>query len=179
MTNRNLDLLKVAFDKGNNEGVVELIQSFRSGPPVPGLISLFSDIYKNTNIALIRDSIRQFMNDMKSQEMVSEIIESATLTDNQETKRMLIGSAWASGLDYSAFSNELINFFIEGSLELSIECYSVISESVTIPVESERAAFADRIDSFMESFDLSKRALAGDLIKLLRSNDLPGVTHAN
>ncbi len=123
---------------------------------------------------IVKSTIAGFMNDMKNPEYIGEIISGIRESVNPSTRLMLISSAWQSGLDYSDYSEDLISFFLDGPLELSIECYSVLNECVTIDNEMRREALADRIEAFLEGFEPSKRALSSDLIRILRSGGFTG-----
>ena len=122
--------LAVILDKDNNILISEAIGLLREEQPFEGAIGLLAAFYDSTQDNLIRKSIEGFMNDIKDQSAIKEIITEIRKQLKPSTINMLVSSCWQSGLNYSEYSSDLTEIFLKGDYLTAVECLTVIEESV-------------------------------------------------
>jgi hypothetical protein len=115
----------------------------------------------------MRKTIEEFFNDIKDQSARIEVISEIRKPWRANTIRMLVASCWQSGLDYSDYLTDMARTFLNGDYATSIECMTVIEESV-LTCSRERK---DEIIKIIEDSPLSgiyeKSALILELISIL------------
>ena len=156
-------LLKSKNDPLINEGILLL----REEQPFKGAIGLLTSFFNETNDSPVRKTIRQFMNDLKDQSATTEIMAEIKKQWKPETIAMLISSCWQSGLDYSAYSLDLVDVFLKGDYITALECFTIIEESannLTIKRKNEIIKYIEN-----NSFSLlnGKKTLAQELVSIL------------
>jgi hypothetical protein len=114
----------------NNIAVCEYIVLLREEQPFEGAIGLLTSFYDKSDDYSIRKAIEAFMNDLKDQSAIEEVISEIRRKWKADTTSMLVSSCWQSGLDYSDYSPDFAKIFLEGDYVTAIECLTVIEESV-------------------------------------------------
>lgn len=151
---KKLTDLDTVINSKNNSLISEAIGLLRDEQPFEGAIGLLTSSYDKTDDYLIRKSIEGFMNDLKDQSAVAEVINEIRKSWKADTISMLVSSCWQSGLDYSGYSGDFAKIFLKCDYVTAIECLTVIEESV-------HKLSTEGID---------------DIIKIIRNNDIPSVT---
>ena len=144
--------LAAILERDNDLLIAEAIGQLREEQPFEGAIGLLAAFCNITEDNRIKKSIGEFMNDLKDQSAAREIIAELKKPYKPSVISMLAASCWQSGLNYSEYSNEIVEAFLSGDYVTAIECITVIEES------------ADKLD----------RAKKDELIKIVRDNPFPG-----
>jgi hypothetical protein len=80
---------------------------------------------------------------------------------------MLVASCWQSGLDYSEYTGDIAEIFLEADYATAIECMTVIEESAKFNTREQK----DKIIKFLKNssggFTHEKIALTQELIEIL------------
>jgi len=161
---RELDLI---LSRNNILIVSEAIKSLRNEVPFEGAIGLLIAYYDRSANLSLKNQIRDFMNDLKEQSAIPEVIAEIKKDNKPETLRMLISSCWQSGLDYSGYSSDFARFFLDGDFMTAIECFTVIESSVHKIKRSKKNEIIKMIREESPGQINEKTALALELISVL------------
>lgn len=82
---------------------------------------------KNPNKAISEKSFNILCN-VKKTGIVEKIIENLKNSESESEKILLTSICWQSSLDFSPYIELFVDFAINGSLELTIECLSAIED---------------------------------------------------
>ena len=121
--------LQGKLNTGNKKVVSDAIVLLRNEESFRGAIGLLASLFDSTNDIIIKDLIRNFLNDIKESGAREEVVTEAKKGFKHETTSMLVSSCWQSGLDYSEFAADFANIFITGDYITALECFTVIEES--------------------------------------------------
>jgi predicted DNA-binding protein len=156
------DLLK----KNDPALINRAVEMLREEEPFEGAIALLASCYDDNKAPLIRRAIENFMNDIKDQSLRPEIIEEIKKDRKTETKTMLVSSLWQSGLDYSGFSYDMADVFLNSEYSVAVECFTVIEESVPMMNTEEKQRIIQLIKQNQPAGDV-KKLLSDQLINIL------------
>ncbi len=141
-----LKKLSEVFRMNNQKLVSEAIELLRDEQPFTGAIGLLAELYNRTTSQEIKSSIEAFLNDIKDQSAVPEVMAQISHGWKTETTRMLVASCWQSGLDYSSYSMEITGIFMSADYATAVECLTVLGESAHALSEKEKQELLDYID---------------------------------
>jgi len=154
---------------GNNSVVVsEAIKALRGEEPFEGAIALLAALFNRTDNRLIQRTIEDFFNDIKDKSVRPEIINEIRKPWKHDTISMLVSSCWQSGLDYSEYLNDMAAVFLNGDYATSIECMTVIEESVRHCSRNTKDAVIKTIENSPLSGTNERLTLTNELISILR-----------
>jgi hypothetical protein len=159
--------LSAILSKRNKVQVSEAIKMLREEEPYEGVIGLLASFYNETEEESIQKTIEEFFNDLKDQSVRTEVITEIRRPWKSNTISMLVASCWQSGLDYSDYLVDMAKIFLKGDFATSIECMTVIEESVQ---NSSRERKDEIINILMESslsYINEKAPLTLELITIL------------
>ncbi|HUX96288.1 MAG TPA: hypothetical protein VMV47_11215 [Bacteroidales bacterium] len=159
--------LSEVFKMNNGKLITEAIELLRDEQPFEGAIGLLVSLYDRTTEDEILHSIEGFMNDIRDQSAVPEIIAEIRNKWKPETTRMLASSCWQSGLDYSSYTTELTNVFMISDYATAIECLTVIGESAATHSPEKRHKLINLIDNKIELLNTEMKNLALELKSIL------------
>ena len=145
-------------------GAIELI---REEQAFEGAIGLLTNYYDKTKDLTIRKSIEGFMNDLKDEKVIPEIIKEIRNPWKEDTISMLISSFWQSGLNFSEYLMDFAEVFIKGDYVTAIECLTVIEESVHELTAGQLNGIKKHIEESQLILQDEKKALKGELIAIL------------
>jgi predicted DNA-binding protein len=164
---KRLKELSGNLNRKNKSAVPDAIRALREEEPFEGAIGLLASFYDGSEEKGMRKTIEEFFNDIKDQSARIEVISEIRKPWRANTIRMLVASCWQSGLDYSDYLTDMARTFLNGDYATSIECMTVIEESV-LTCSRERK---DEIIKIIEDSPLSgiyeKSALILELISIL------------
>jgi hypothetical protein len=160
------ELAAKLHDKNKNI-VSSAIISLRNEVPFSGAIRLLTELFDKTDDVNIKDLIRTFMNDIKESGIRSEVIKEINKSYKAETAGMLVSSCWQSGLDYSEFAPDLLKIFLKGDYLVSLECLTVIEESIINLSRKNKDDMIKYLNNNMNNKVGEKSALINELISLL------------
>jgi hypothetical protein len=152
----------------NKKVVSNAIISLRNENPFRGAIGLLASLFDRTNDLIIKDLIRNFLNDIKEPGARMEVVAEIKKFYKPETISMLVSSCWQSGMDYSEFVIDFTNLFITGDYVIALECFTVIEESGQNIPASERSKIISLLERSHETSSVEKNSLLQALIKVLR-----------
>lgn len=164
---KKLKELAAKLNDKNINMVSSAIISLREEEPFWGAIRILTEVYDKTDDLIVKELIRNFMNDIKESGTRPEIMAEIRKSHKAETICMLVSSCWQSGLDYSGFAADLIKVFLNGDYLVSLECLTVIEESLhNIPgkMKNEMIIY---LEQNKENIIDEKRALINELISIL------------
>jgi hypothetical protein len=117
---------------------------------------------------LIHKTIEEFLIDVKDKSVRPEIINEIRKPWKANTISMLVASCWQSGLDYSEYLKDMATIFLEGDYPTSIECMTVIEESVPHCSRNNKDAVIRYIEGSYLSGTNEKYSLTLELISILK-----------
>jgi hypothetical protein len=157
------------INKGNNILIIDAITSLRNELPFEGAIGAIVSLYNKTQDSTLRKAIESFLNDVKDKSVCIEVINEIRKKWKTETLSMLVASCWQSGLDYSAFTADLTEVFVNSDYLTAIECFTVIEESTASLTKEKKSELIRIIEEGTSSSETEKRKLAIELISVLGS----------
>ena len=125
-------------------------------------------LYDVTEDISVQNAIRDFLNDLKDQSVSTEVIQEIRKPFRQETLSMLVSSCWQSRLDYSEFSDDIINTFLTSDYIVALECLTVIEESAFRLSREKKNEMIEYIGKYTGKFSSEKEDLTKELIYILR-----------
>jgi len=161
------NLASVCYEK-NNKHITEAIEILRDEEPFEGAIGLLVSLYDRTDDDDIKKTVENFMNDLKDQSAAPEVISQIRHGWKPQTTRMLVSSCWQSGLNYSSYSSDLAEVFMNGDYVTAIECLTVIEEFVQEVGRKKKDEILKKIDKNFPSAGSEKHSLTLELISILR-----------
>jgi hypothetical protein len=164
---KKLKELAAKLNDKNINVVNSAIISLREEEPFYGAIGILTEVYDKTDDLTVKGLIRNFMNDIKESGTRPEIMAEIRKSHKAETICMLVSSCWQSGLDYSGFAADLIKLFLNGDYLVSLECFTVIEESLHNIPEKMKNEMIIYLEQNKENIIDEKRALINELISIL------------
>jgi hypothetical protein len=161
--------LSEVLTKDSNIVIIDAIELLRLENPFEGAIGLLTAFYDKTYDFSIRKSISGFMNDLKDQSVCTEVINEIRKKWKSDTISMLVSSCWQSRLNYSEYSLDLANIFLEGDYITAIECLTVIEESAHELNQSKKSEIIKMLTENTFPQITEKRELIQELISILKS----------
>ncbi|MCE5347731.1 MAG: hypothetical protein LLG13_15800 [Bacteroidales bacterium] len=165
-SDKKLKELASIFDK-DNKHIIQAIELLREEQPFEGAVGLLTIFFNKTDDQSIRKIILEFMNDLKDQSVVKEVITEIKKEWKTETLNMLISSCWQSGLDYSEYSLDLTEIFVRGDLTTAIECFTVIEGTIPELSLKRKEELIKIIKESLHSQGEEKRSLSRELLSIL------------
>jgi hypothetical protein len=153
--------------KDSNIVITKAIEMLRLEKPFEGAIGLLTAYYDTTSDFSIRKSIAGFMNDLKDQTACQEVITEIRKNWKPDTISMLVSSCWQSGLNYSEYSADLARIFLLGDYVTSVECLTVIEESVHELSKKDRNEIIRLLEEGTPAVDNEKKVLMLELFSIL------------
>jgi predicted DNA-binding protein len=161
---------ELSLTLSNNDPLIiaGAISALRDNEPFEGAIGLLADCYDRHNSREVNKAIEEFMNDMKDISLRNEVLNEINKEHRPETKAMLIGSCWQSGLDYSSFASEFARIYIKSNYSMAIECFTVIEESIPVLTENDKKGIEKILKDENVVEKAEKKPLTEKLIVSLR-----------
>jgi hypothetical protein len=159
--------LQEKLSSENPKVIADKITSLRHENPFRGAIALLVNFFDTTDNQEIKDLIRNFLNDIKEPNARNEVIGELKKNYTSATISMLACSCWQSGLDYSDFANEFAEVFVKGDYLTSLECFTVIEESLLNISQSDKTTIISLLEDNIETFATEKITLTRTLISIL------------
>ena len=113
---------------GDDNLIIEAIESLRNEESFGGAVQLLSELYDDTLNGEIKKHVEKFFNDIKSDSLRKEIAEVIKQPLKPGTLKMVVSSCWQSGLDFSDFPEDFAELFVKSDYETALECMTVIEE---------------------------------------------------
>ena len=166
-SDKKLKELEILLNKNNKTLITETIELLRNEKAFEGVVGILTALFNKSDDSEIKAAIEVFINDIKYPSVRPEIMTELKNQWKSGTISMLVSSCWQSGLDYSEYSNDFVNLFLNGDYVTAIECLTVISESAhnISPVEKDIMINTLRDNPLMNSDE--KSALTLKLISIL------------
>lgn len=165
---KKLKELVTILRNDNNILILEAIGLLREEQPFEGAIGILTSFYNNSDDRSVKKAIEGFMNDLKDQSASSEIINEIRKQWKAATTSMLVSSCWQSGLDYSEYSTELTEVFLNGDYVTAIECLTVIEDSIHKLSNEKKNEILKIIDENPAGIKNEKTELRLELLSLLK-----------
>lgn len=170
-SDRKVRELAATLAQKNNSLISEAIGLLRDEEPFEGVVGLLAAFYDKTEDRLLRKKIESFMNDLKDRSVRSEIMTEIRKPFKQSTINMLISSCWQSGMNYSEYTGELVEMFLNGDYATALECFSVLEESVGTLSKTKRKQLISMIEKRPLLPSEEKTGLTNELISILSAED--------
>jgi len=164
---KKLSELERILKKGNPALVSEAIKILRDEEPFEGAIGLLAEYYNNASDKINNKIIEEFFNDIRYQSARPEVIAEIRKPHKQDTICMLVSSCWQSGLDYSAYIEDIAGIFLKSEYPTAIECMTLIEESVKYNTRVEKDNIINIIEKSPRAFTNEWNALTRELIEIL------------
>jgi hypothetical protein len=155
------------LNDSNQSKVIAAIESLRKETAFSGAVHLLADLHDSTPESVVKDTIRNFMNDVKDLSVRPEVIAEISGSHKPDTVAMLASSCWQSGLDYSDWSSELAIVFCRSDYATAIECFTVIEESAHSLPAGKKKEIISILNENTSSEYPEKMALHRELISIL------------
>jgi hypothetical protein len=164
---KKLKQLAAVLERKDNLLISEAVRLLRDEQPFEGAIGLLTSLYDRSDDISVRKAVGEFMNDIKDQTAVNEVISEIGKEWKPQTLSMLAASCWQSGLDYSSHVTDLARIFAKCDFATAVECFTVIEESadqLTPATKSEIKAIIADASAYASD---EKRKLTIELVKVL------------
>ncbi|MQY78826.1 MAG: hypothetical protein GH151_06480 [Bacteroidetes bacterium] len=146
--------------------VLETINILRHEGKV-NYIPFIIELLKNTSAGEIRNSLIAFLNDLKYQGAVSELV-NAVQNDKYKSERGIILSAcWQSGLDFSMYLEIFIMLCITENCQNAIEAFSVVEHSISQSTKKEITDYIIQIKSHLNRVNREKKLMLVEMINMM------------
>jgi hypothetical protein len=166
-TAKKLNELRTVLSNKNNLRITQAIRLMRNEPPLAGAIALLISHYDGSDNHSIRQLIKEFMNDMKSQAFCAEVVEEIKKDHKADTLEMLASSCWQSGLDYSDYCSDFAVLFLTGNYMTALECFTVIESSAGKISKKRKDMIIKKIQEGATELMGEKAPLAVELVAIL------------
>ncbi len=165
---KRLKELDLVLANGNALRITEAIDSLRNTPPFEGAIRSLIAYYNRTNDFSFKRLIMDFMNDLKDQSAIGEVMKEIKKENIPDTLRMLISSCWQSGLNYADYLTDFAGIFLlTEDYMTAIECFSVIESSVQHLTQRKKDEIIKMIKENHDKMSDEITALRLELISVL------------
>ncbi len=164
-----LKKLAEAFRLNNRKMITAAIEMLRDEQPFEGAVGLLAGLYDRTNEQEIMKAVENFLNDIKDQSVAKEVIKEIRHGWKPATTKMLVSSCWQSGLDYSSFSTEITDVFLDSDYATAIECLTVLGESVHSLSNRKKKELLTLIESRSQTLDKDMIKLALELKEIVQA----------
>jgi hypothetical protein len=115
-SDKKLKNLALLLEKDDPLLISQAIDMLREEDPFEGAVALLASYYDTTGSAVVIKAVESFMNDIRDRSVQDELMAEIRKERNPRTTAMLVSSCWQSGLDYSAFANEIAGLFLRSDL---------------------------------------------------------------
>ena len=163
-----LKKLTLVLSEKTKNHIAEAIDILRDEQPFEGAIGLLVSLYDRTKEDDIKRAVESFMNDLKDQSVVPEVISEIRRGWKPQTTSMLVSSCWQSGLNYSSCFSDLVEVFLKGDYVTAVECMTVIEEFIHELSRSKKDEIIRKIEENPLPTGNGKAALSRELISILR-----------
>lgn len=99
------------------------------------ILKILADIYPNCTAGIKHDII-EFISDIKDSHIVTELIDTIKICNDEDTKAALLSTIWGSKNDFSGYLDIFVQIAINGSMVEAIECYTIIDNLESINEEA-------------------------------------------
>lgn len=168
ISEKKLRELEGKLNTNNLKVVSDAIITLRNEDPFRGAIGQLAGLFDSTNDIIIKDLIRNFLNDIKEAAARIEVVAEVMKVYKSETLCMLVSSCWQSGLDYSEFASDFAEIFIRGDYLTALECFTVIEGSVQGIAADNKSKIIELLEKNGSTSSDEKTSLLRALIKVLR-----------
>ncbi len=166
-SDKKLQQLAAVLGRNDNLMISEAVRLLRDEQPFEGAIGLLTALYDRSDDSTVRKAVGEFMNDIKDQTAVSEVISEIGKDWKPKTLSMLAASCWQSGLDYSSHISDLARLFVKCDFATAVECFTVIEESADQLTPVSKNEIKEIISEGSSGASDEKRKLIIELIKVL------------
>ncbi|MCF8336327.1 MAG: hypothetical protein K9H65_06980 [Bacteroidales bacterium] len=130
---------------------------------IPELVRLL----RRTNKKEIRDQILEILNNLKTQASANELAQAIRKNKQRNLLSYLVTACWKNGLDYTDFTDDFINIFIQYDYLLALDALTVIENSTKYLSETSLDSKINKLKDHVPEMDDSKKVLARELIHIL------------
>jgi hypothetical protein len=158
----------------NDEQVISLIQDFRENGELFIVSPLIEMLYSKRG-QVLKNSILDFIADIKNQDAVSIISQSIQKHMGDKNTSGLISACWQSNLD---FSNEIpifIDILCNADYQSSFDAFTVIENSIGNVSTEQIGLYITTIESRLKATPLDKKSLLTEMIVTLENFRKNGV----
>jgi predicted DNA-binding protein len=166
---KKLSELASHLERKDNMAISQAIEMLREQEPFEGAVNLLVSCYDRNNDPHVKKAIEGFMNDIKDQDLRSEIVNEIRKEWKPSTLTMLVSSCWQSGMNYSGFSFDFAQAFLKSDYATAIECFTVIEEAAPSLDRPQKDKIIELIESNSLPDSDSKKMLALELITILEA----------
>ncbi|MHC1704230.1 MAG: hypothetical protein AB9846_10010 [Tenuifilaceae bacterium] len=150
----------------NDDQVISLLQDFREHGElfiVPPLI----DMLFTKRSQKLKESIIEFIIDIKNQDVVSIIIQSIRNHINEDGITGLVSICWQSSLDFSQDLPLFVEILCDGDYHTSFEASTVIENSIGLIDQSQRDSHVKYIKLKLKNASTEKHLLLTEMIDVI------------
>lgn len=151
----------------NTNSVIGTISGLRNREYFTGVIQLLVEMYNVSDNADIRNTIKEFMNDLKEPATRQEVIGELKKDYTSETLEMIASSCWQSGLDYSEYATDFADLFAREEYMVALECFTVLEEASYLLSRSTKDSIISTVRKGINNYSRDKSALMMELINML------------
>jgi hypothetical protein len=147
--------------------VLETIQNLRYNGKVY-YIPVVIELLRNTNIDEIKNSIACFLNDLKYQRAVNELVNAIQNKRYEKERETIISACWQSGLDFSRHIKTFVKLCFTENYQVAIEAFSVIENSISRCTKKEITEYISLVKSHIDEADREKKLLLVEMINMMK-----------
>jgi hypothetical protein len=163
-----LKQVKTNLTSANQAQVLTIIEELRNSGKTEVLPILIDLLHTSVNND-VKANIIHLLNDLKVQSAASYLVNAAIDPQYQTEQQILVSACWQSGLDFSAFTTELVHIAISGNFVVSIEVLTVIENNLNQATSQKRKEASLIIKNYLPKASEEKKPVLLEIMKLLQA----------
>jgi hypothetical protein len=165
--------LRKNFQSQKPKTVLDAIEELREHSDCTELINDLIELLHISKEEEIKESATAFLNDLKTQDTSSFIVEAIKNERYRNELPILVASCWQSGLDYSKHLELFIDLIIHEDYLLAIEAFSVVENSAYNTDAEVRKTLIDKLKTGITQVEKDKKLLITALINAINEMGYP------
>jgi len=154
------------LNSGKPEIILEAVRKLRQTGN-PSLLPYIIMVLHRTRTEEVRNSIIRFLNDLKVQDSVDELVKAIHNEVYDTEKEILVSACWQSGLDFSDHIDTFVEIAIKEEYRLAFEAFTVVEQSISNCSNREINSYVSQIRQRIDHVDKDKKVLLGEMIRML------------
>lgn len=163
---KNIQDIKNKLFSGDVSIIIETIKNISNSAYYEIIDTLF-DLFITTSNHEVKKTLIDLFISIKDPRFEKKLIEVIQKPKYLAIKKDLISICWQTGLSFENSIDVFVDMIIVADLETSIECFSVIEESLVNIDDKKKKDIAEKLRTNSPLFNDSKRNLIQELIYML------------
>lgn len=163
---KNIAEIKAELFSGNEDLVIDTIEYIRNLSVFQDIESLL-DLYITSSSKEIKTAIYKLLSDIKDISFVDTFVSIITKPKYQSILNELVSICWQNSLDFSPHIDVFVDLLLKGNIQIAIECFTVIEESLVNLTDKKRLEIKEKLLSNISIIDNNRKGLIEELTHIL------------